>query len=258
MKGRLARTVTRVLIIALLVGVGSPPGVFGQIPVTDVGNLTQNILQAIRALEQIRQQIEQLETMYQNLQRIDHPSWRDLRILVAHLNELARQGEALAYSLEDLFALYREKFPGAVPMVEPAFEEVFEDWTATTLDTLAATLDSISAQSRQYVSTQEQLLELQGLANGAEGNLEALNVSNMIQGHVAQEVAKLNQVLAAGVNAQNVYWGYQLALDANREATQRWVIDNAEQPFPTYTGGEGSTGVPRGWPYPCFGCSGGG
>ena len=226
------------------------------ITVYDPANHVENILQAARALEQIQHQIEQLDTMHRNLVRIDNPSWRELREWLAYLGELVEQGEAFAYSLEGLFEAYRELFEGAVAMEEPIYEEAFIEWTETALDTLAATLDSVGAQSRDYLSTQEQLAELQALADGAEGNLEALNISNMLQAHLGQEVAKLNQLLAASVNAQNVYWGYLVTLDANREATERWVLENGQQPFPPYTGERGSRGVPDGWPYPCFGCGG--
>ncbi len=251
------RSPVLLLVSASLIGlvVASGPAT-SQIAVFDASNLSQNILQAVRALEQIQHQIEQLDTMYRNLEQIQNPSWRELQEWLAYLNEIVQQGEALAYSLEGLFAAYRELFVGAVAMEQPIYEEVFGKWTATALDTLAATLDSVSAQSRDYLSTQSQLAELQALADGAEGNLEALNVSNMLQAHVAQEVAKLNQLLAASVNAQNVYWGYLVTLNANREATERWVLENGEQPFPPYTGEGGSNGVPAGWPYPCFGCSG--
>jgi P-type conjugative transfer protein TrbJ len=248
------KTATLVLATAILI-LAFPARSF-TITVYDPANHVQNILQAVRALEQIQHQIEQLDTMHQNLLRIENPSWRELQEWLAYLDELAQQGKALAYSLEGLFAAYRELFVGAVAMEEPIYEEVFGEWTATALDTLAATLDSVSAQSRDYLSTQNQLAELQALADGAEGNLEALNVSNMLQAHVGQEVAKLNQLLAASVNAQNVYWGYLVTLDANREATERWVLENGEQPFPPYTGEGGSNGVPAGWPYPCFGCGG--
>ncbi|MCP5007610.1 MAG: hypothetical protein GY941_27295, partial [Planctomycetes bacterium] len=117
----------------------------------------------------------------------------------------------------------------------------------TTLDTLAATLDSVHLHGTHYLENNLQLAEMQALADDAEGNLEALNVSNMLQGHVAQEVAKLNQLLAAQVNAQNVQLGMQLHLDATQEATERWLIEEATQPFHVYTG-QGFTGVPAGFP----------
>ena len=245
---------TRIIAIYLLLTLFAAPHLRSQMAVIDPANLAENILQATRALEQIQHQIDQLDTMYRNLERIGDPSWRDLRAWVVYLNELAQQGEALAYSLEGLYEAYRDLFGGVVPTEEPVYDEAYWEWTTTTLDTLAATLDAVSAQARDYFSTQEQLAELQALADSAQGNLEALNVSNMIGTHSGQELAKLNQLLAANINAQNVYWGYLIQLDANREATQRWVLDNGEQPFPDYGGEGGSNGIPSGWPYPCFGC----
>ncbi len=246
----------RVTAVCLLLSLAAAPKTIGQMAVIDPANLAENILQAVRALEQIENQIDQIETMYRNLERIGDPSWRDLRGWLVYLNELSQQGEALSYSLEGLYEAYRDLFAGAVPTEEPNYNEAFGQWTTTTLDTLAATLDAVSAQARDYFSTQEQLAELQALADSAEGNLEALNVANMIGAHSGQELAKLNQLLAASINAQNVYWGYQVTLDANREATQRWVLDNGEQPFPDYLGEGGSNGIPSGWPYPCFSCGG--
>ena len=245
---------TRIIAVCLLLSLPAASRVTSQMAVIDPANLAENILQATRALEQIQNQIDQVETMYRNLERIGDPSWRDLRAWLVYLNELSQQGEALAYSLEGLYEAYRDLFGGVVPTEEPVYPEAFGEWTTTTLDTLAATLDAVSAQARSYFSSQEQLAELQALADGAEGNLEALNVANMIGAHSGQELAKLNQLLAANINAQNVYWGYLIQLDANREATQRWVLDNGEQPFPDYGGEGGSNGIPSGWPYPCFGC----
>ena len=248
------RTATLALVTAALVLAFPVRGL--TITVYDPANHAQNILQAARALEQIRRQIEQLETMHKNLERIPNPSWRDLRDYMAYLNELAAQGEALAYSTEGVFERFRETMVGFVPM-EPGLDygEVYSAWMATTLDTLAATLDSVSAQSQDYLSTQDQIAELQALANGSRGNLEALNVSNMLQSHVGQEIAKLNQLLSASINAQNVYWGLTLTLEANHEATERWLIEESLEDFHVYDGQGGFTGVPGGWPYACGGCS---
>ncbi len=220
----------------------------------DAANLAQNLLQVLKEIETIRQLVAQLRAMVVNLQRIGDPSWRDLRSYVLRLNQLAQQGKALAYSLEGVFGRYRETLPGFVPMEPEEFEAAYEEWTEITLDTLAATLDTAREQAEGYVSTQEQIRDLQILADGAEGNLEALNVSNMLQGHMAQEIAKLNQVLAAHMNAQNIYYGHRVNLEANHEATTRWLIEESQRPFHAYTGEEGFTGLPTDWPFPCLGC----
>jgi hypothetical protein len=69
-------------------------------------------------------------------------------------------------------------------------------------------------------------------------------------------VAKLNQLLAASLNAQNVYFGMRLNIEAGREATLRQLLEDAQAPFYTYPGTGGLTPIPADWPYSCFGCAG--
>ena len=243
--------------VAVLILVLALPAqaLIGAIPVIDASNLSQNILQVAQAIAQVRNLIAQLDTMYRNLERVADPNWRDLTEHVEYLNELTQQGRALSYANEDVFAVFSEVLPGFVAMEPGHFNEAYGGWTEIALDTLAATLDSAGAQAFEYGATQEQLAELRAIADEAGGNLEALNASNMLAGHTAQEVAKLNQLLAAGMNAQNVYFGYRLNLDANQEATARALVEDAGEEFHFYTGLGGFTGIPADWPFPCFGCA---
>ncbi len=249
------RRITAVaLLFALPFGLIAPPSE-AQTAVIDISNLIQNILQTLRQLREIQHMIEQLQTMRQNLESFDVLSFRDIQGWLLYLNGLARQGQALSYSLQNVFSQFQELFPGYAPVTSPTFDVLFQNWTRRTLDTLAATLDSASAQSSDYATTQSQLASIRGFATLAEGNLEALQASNMFQAHIAQEVAKLNQLLAADLNAQNVYFGHRLNLEANQDATHRWVLANTVRPFPAYGSGHGSNGIPARWPYPCPTCS---
>ena len=233
-----------VLLLALVLSPLPAQALFGAIPVIDGANLAQNLLQVSKAITQIQHQIQQLETMYANLERIEDPSWRDLHPFVEELDSRVRQGDSLAYTTSGLFGAFRFVMPGFHPVRPGNFEDTYAGWTEIALDTLAATLDSASVQAREYLPTQEQLLELQYLADGAGGNLSAENASNMLLGHIAQETFKLNQVLAAAMNAQNVYFGTLLTIQAGQEATQRWLMEESRRPFHVYTGRGGFTGLP--------------
>ncbi|MCP3963594.1 MAG: hypothetical protein GY719_37640 [bacterium] len=248
---------SRILPIALLILLLALPAqaIIASVPVIDVSNLIQNILQVVHAVTQISHLIDQLETMQRNLERIEDPNWRELGEHFLYLDELAAQGEALTYADEEVFDRYRALLEGFRAMEPGHFEDTYGHWTTVALDTFAATLSSASAQALEYETTQEQLDELREIADSAEGNLEALNASNMLQGHIAQETAKLNQMLAAQMSAQNVYYGVRLNTEANREATARSLVDEAREEFHPYTGVGGFTGIPADWPYPCYGCA---
>ena len=195
------------------------------LPVYDAANHFQNILQVSKAIIQINYQIAQLETMLRNLERFEDPSWRDLTDHLLYLGELSLQGESLSYARENLFELYRHHYPGFSPLAEGVFEETYSTWTNVALDTFGATLDSASGQAEDYLDTQEQLAELRTLADSSSGHLQALNTSN-------------------------IYFGTVLNFEANQEATARWLLDEAQEEFHTYSGEEGFTGIPPQWPYP--------
>lgn len=249
-----SRCVAILLIAASLLGL-FVPNASAQWAVIDVANLVENILQTLRQIQEIRRMVQQLDTMVQNLESFDRLSWRDLQAWVLYLNALSEQGQALSYSLQGVFSQYRELFPGHYAVTAPEFDKLFGNWTLRTLDTLAATLDTARAQSDDYAITQNQLASIQTLSNLADGNLEALQANNMFQAHIAQEVAKLNQLMAADLNAQNVYFGHRLNLEANHDATYRFVLANGTRIFPRYGSGQGSTGIPSRWPYPCTLCA---
>ena len=249
----LRAAVVAVLGFALLL---PAPAAEASVPVIDIANLVENILQVLRAYQQIRKQSEQLDTMERNLQPIAETNWRDLEPLFDELNGRAQQGEALAYSRDGVFGAFRTELPGYVVMEPGQFADVYKKWTGVTVDTLAATLDSASLQAQEYDATQTQLGELQHLADGVAGNLQAQSAAHMIQGHMAQEVARLNQLLAASMNAQNVYFGTRLTLEGTAEATLRWMLDESREPFHVYTGQTGLPVIPDNWPYACWGCAG--
>ena len=254
-----ARAAIAILLTLTLAFPASAPAVV--VPVFDAANFAENLLQVSKSIvqignqiTQIQHQVSQLETMYRNLERFEDPSWRDLSEHLVYLNELTLQGAALSYAKEDLFELFSLHLPGFIPMEIGSFNHTYGEWTTVALDTLAATLDSAAGQAADYPITQEQLAELRTLADAADGHLEALNASNMFSGHIAGELAKLNQLQAASINAQNVYYGTLLNAEANLEATARWVFEESREDFHVYTGEGGFTGIPSDWPHFCIGC----
>lgn len=255
MKEKKKRSPILPIVLAVLLVAPHAPALLGSVPVIDVSNLAQNILQVQRAIQQLSALYSQLDTMRRNLERIVDPNWRELAEDFLYYNELALQGASLSYAQEGVFAAYRNTLPGFAAMAPGDFNEAYGGWTEVALDTFAATLDSASAQAGDYVATQEQLGELRAIADSAGGNLAALNASNMLQGHIAQETAKLNQLLAAQMSAQNVYFGVRLNTEANQEATARALVEDAAEEFHLYTGSGGFTGIPADWPYPCYGCA---
>ena len=222
---------------------------FAVYPVFDSANWVENLQQVLNTAAQITTMVSQLETMYRNLERVEEGNWRELGPYFDELNSRAQQGDALAYSYDGVFGTYRAKLPGWVVMEPDAYDDVYKKWTAIAIDTFAASLDTASAQAREYESTQEQLAALQSISLGVGGNVEGAQTSQMLLGHIAQEIARLNQGLAANLNAHTVYYGNQVTLEATTEATLRWMVEESMVAPRTYTDEGGLFPVPPDWPY---------
>ena len=84
------------------------------------------------------------------------------------------------------------------------------------------------------------------------GNLEALQALGMIDLHVAQEISRLNQLLASVVSNQTAYYGHSLATLGTTEATNRFLLDTELALLPEegtlipYDDAGGFTGLPPG------------
>ena len=228
-------------------------GLYASLPVIDAANLKQSVVRVAKAIQQINNQIRQLEvmraqlrSMETNLQKVDDPQWRELDAYMLELNELVQSGKSLGYETPGILGAFREVNPGFVAMKPELYALQYAERIDIVLDTFGATLASAGHQALEYYDTEETLGDIRELADAAEGNLEALEVSNMLQGHTAQEITKLNQVLAASLNAQAVYYGIQMSLEAGHEATLREALERSKRPFFTYGSG-GLSPIPVGW-----------
>jgi conjugal transfer/entry exclusion protein len=87
------------------------------IPVTDAAHILTNLIyhiihylqfaqQIVNQYEQIRNQVEQIRHGVQSLKKLDVRNWREVYDLIAYMDYLMRQGQALAYSLDNVLATY--------------------------------------------------------------------------------------------------------------------------------------------------------
>ncbi len=81
--------------------------------------------------------------------------------------------------------------------------------------------------------------------DGAQGRLEALQIGNQIASLQVEEMAKLRQLFAAQINAQNAYLGAQEAKAAGSAAAFDAWVGNGPREIPVSRQDEGLGTVPR-------------
>src|SRR5437016_7400050 len=214
----------------VLVLAATPGATMGQLPVIDAANLIQTTLTTLKMLESvinevemIANQVRQIENMVQNTRNYGRGVW-DTEALprLVRLGRVIDQEQAIAYSMANVDALFRQRYPGYRPVTDWSRE--YDAWTRTTLDTLRGTLSSVRLHAGDFATEQARIQALQAMSDSAEGRMQALQLGNMMAGEQLQQLVKLRQLVMAQINAQNVYMATQTNREAQRAATQsEWV-----------------------------------
>jgi P-type conjugative transfer protein TrbJ len=250
-----ALALSAALLLALLAP--APALAYGPVPVIDYAHILVNqywhylhyvqfALQIYQHYQMLANQFRQITYQLTALRKLSNPNWREVYDLLANLDWIMRQGQALAYSYKDIDAQFQQVFPGWIEVQNWPVQR--QTQAVRTLDTMRTALDTSSEQFRHDIADQLFLERIKAQMDGIHGHQEALEMQSTILMYTAQELGVIKQSLAAGNNVQAVYYGYLINREAQGEATLAAGIDrtlarNSAEPTPGYTG------IPNWWPF---------
>lgn len=263
-RARRARILGVSVAVGAMVLLTPPKAGRAQILVTDLANLVENIVSAVQAalsvaqeiqvvanqVTQIVNEVEQLEATYQMLEDMVTNStpgstvaWGEVESALRALAQTIEVGDSLSYAASDVARDFEARYPGYRPPED--WPKSYEGWSKSTLDTLRGTLASAGQNVADAGSVQSALDRLRSANDSTEGRLEALQVGNQLASLEVAELAKLRQLVAAQINAQNAYLGAQESKAAGSAAAFDAWIGNAETMPPVSRPNEGLGTVPR-------------
>lgn len=220
MKGQAFRRAT-VLVVCLAVAspVPSNGGVFAGMATewTQLSNNLQLINSYIRQGEQLRQEIVMVLDMAKNTANLPFQIFGPIMSDINRLSGIVQSGRALAYSMANLDAEFRNRFRGYGYNARTWFRD-YKDWSQTSLDTTLGTLRAAGMQGQQLASEQAVLDQLRVMAGSAEGRMKALQVSNQIMEQQVQQLMKLRQLILADLQSKQAYQAAQIQKQAAAEA----------------------------------------
>lgn len=218
------------LIAATLLG--TLPSARAQWVVVDPTNLIQNALTAIRTLEQINNQIQQLQNEAQmlihqarNLERLDYNTLNRLRSTLATTERLIAEAQGLTYRMEhidrELARLYPHEYSTASGerMSQEARER--EDYTLDGLHTAMR----MQGQVAQNLAADESVLsDLVGQSQSAVGALQAMQATNQLLALQAKQSIQAQQLQLTQDRAAALEMARQAAAtERGREVTRRFL-----------------------------------
>ena len=235
------KTITACTITALLLA--APTGRAGSVATGPASELTQ-ILNNVQLVHQYAQQVQQYATQLQQYQNmitntINIPAqvWGQVQADLNGIANVARQGQALAYSMANIDTQFKATFKGYHVPVNYAAQ--YQSWSRTTLDSLKNALEAAGLQSQQFATEEGVLAQLRVMSQGASGQMQAIQVGSQIAEQQVQQLQKLRQLMMLQLQSQNTYLAAQESKDSAVKAARDDAVNYRDptRPYTQFKGG---------------------
>jgi P-type conjugative transfer protein TrbJ len=190
------------------------------ITVFDPWNYKENLLTAIRSLEEINNQVKQLTHEAQmlmkmdlNLEQLGSSIGGDLKSSMSEIKSLLDKANGLALSVSETDAKLKDLFPDDYAQAltnDQSFAQAKSRW----IETLSAFKRSMSLEAKVVENTTEDgnvLSDLLSKSSSAVGNLQVQQAGNELVGLSVKQQLQLQNLLAADQRAQSLERARQLA-----------------------------------------------
>jgi P-type conjugative transfer protein TrbJ len=206
-----------------LSSVSAPPAsaqLFGGV-VYDPSNHAQNILQAVRALQQINQQIRQLahevrmlENMARDLETLPGSVAEDILRRMRRIDELMREAEGIGYGVEEIERDYDVIYPEDYGVTPPEHQILVDEARMRWRQSRTAYRESLLVTAQVVSSARadsDTLNQLIGDSQSAVGNLQVAQAGNQIEALQTEQLMQMEAMMASHYRAEALERARQLA-----------------------------------------------
>lgn len=200
--------------------------------VVDPTAIAKLVTQLDQQIQQIQVARSQLQVNVDNMRKLANPPWRRINATMAQVDQLAQQGQALAYTLRNVDAQFRQTFPGW--RVTTTMSADMRTQSERTLATLLGALNAMNATAQQFPVAAANLETMKSRMSAVTSAQQAAELDGAIGIQGAEELALLRQQLAAQQNAQLVAAAHQINRDLQGAAWQQAYMAPAQvlRPMP--------------------------
>jgi len=219
------------LAIAALIGVTSTAQ--AQWVVIDPTNLVQNTLTAVRTMEMIENQINQLQNEAQmlvnqgrNLASLPFNTVNRLRSTLANTQQLIAQAQGVAFQVQSMDQQFAQLYPqqyAATVSGDQMYQDAHRRWQ-NTLTGLQTAMQMQAQVSQNLTDDESVLTDLVGQSQSATGALQAQQATNQLLALQAKQSIQAQQLQLTQGRATALELARQAAaVERGRAVTQRFL-----------------------------------
>jgi len=99
-------------------------------------------------------------------------------------------------------------------------------------------------QAADFADEEQTIRTLRGLAGNPLGQMQAVQVGNMLSGEMLNQMQELRQLEMTQINSQNTYMAYKVQKDQATQATTSDLVNNMNSNYPPYQNQNGFNKTP--------------
>lgn len=205
--------------------------------VYDPSNYSQNLLSAVRALEQINNQITSLQNEAQmlinqakNLTSLDFSALNELKQTIAKTKSLISEAEGLSFDVASMEQQFQQLYPeeyATSTSGDQLLADVRKRWEQSR-SALETAMKVQSQVSENLTSDESMLDELVGRSQSASGNLDAIQATNQLLALQAKQAIDASRLKLAQDRAIAAEHARTISEEQRaREVRRRFMGDGA-------------------------------
>ena len=230
------RLLASVALCALPISAMIAPPASAQLAVYDPANHVQNIYQAVRALQQVDQQVQQLtheiamlENMARDLENLPDSIASDILSRMQRIDDLMRNAEGIGYRVEEIERAYEEAYPEDYGDTPPENAILVEEAHARWKQSRTAWRESLAVTAQVVASARDDASSLDRLIAGSQssvGNLQVLQAGNQIAALQTGQLMQMENMMAAHYRAEALERARNLAEATRGRARTKAFLEN--------------------------------
>ncbi len=197
---------------------------------TQILNHVQLVMGYIRQGLQLEAQMKQLTEQLKQGVKSPQQFFGSIQQDLGELSQIVQGGQALAYSMGNLDAQFRNTFRGYGSRTSGYFND-YKKWSQTSLDTTLSTLRAVGLQGQQLNSAQSVLAQLRTMSMGAGGEMQAAEVGNQIAEQQVEQLMSLRQLMLVDLQSKQAYQAEQI----QKEQADKAALDQLFGTHPLVT-----------------------
>lgn len=176
---------------------------------TQIANQIQLVQQYSEQIRQTINQVKMIDDQIKNSKRLVDGNWGNAFEQINKLNELARQGQSIAYSASDLTSEMNKRYKGyehwQKEISTQDFDEHYKQLSTSMGDSAGSALRVANGIYQQREEDDRILRQIQNRSTNANGRLEAIQAGNELSGQVIRQLQKMESLLSAQIQLTSTF-----------------------------------------------------